>query len=116
MIDSNNVRDDNLSGLLLDCDDDVAEEDYENVEDLFDGSEKARLPFGRETVFSCVENLNITFGKVIHRNKGKRKRKCTNPPKIFAIRDFNLGFAILETLHMRHCLDVMIWRKTFVRA
>ncbi|KAL4573523.1 hypothetical protein LXL04_020332 [Taraxacum kok-saghyz] len=51
------------------CDDDVAEEDYENVEDLFDGSEKARLPFRRETVFSCVENLNITFGKGIHGNK-----------------------------------------------
>ena len=39
-VDSNNVTYDNLSGMLLDCEDDVAEEDYEKFQDLFDDSEK----------------------------------------------------------------------------
>ncbi|KAL4591591.1 hypothetical protein LXL04_004560 [Taraxacum kok-saghyz] len=39
-VDSNNVTHDNLSGMLLDCEDDVVEEDYEKFQDLFDDSEK----------------------------------------------------------------------------
>jgi hypothetical protein len=35
-----NVIDDNLSGMLLDCEGDVAEEDYDIFQDLFDDSEK----------------------------------------------------------------------------
>ncbi|KAL4568468.1 hypothetical protein LXL04_024081 [Taraxacum kok-saghyz] len=39
--DLNNVTDDNLSGMLLDCEDDVTEENDENFQDLFDYSEKS---------------------------------------------------------------------------
>ncbi|KAL4580337.1 hypothetical protein LXL04_016527 [Taraxacum kok-saghyz] len=40
---------------------------------------KARLPLRGATVFSRVEKLNITFGKVICKKKGKRKRKVRGP-------------------------------------
>ncbi|KAL4568083.1 hypothetical protein LXL04_023684 [Taraxacum kok-saghyz] len=43
MVIQHNVIDDNLSGMLLDCEGDIAEEDYDIFQDLFDDSEK-RLP------------------------------------------------------------------------
>ncbi|KAL4557510.1 hypothetical protein LXL04_035690 [Taraxacum kok-saghyz] len=40
MVIQHNVIDDNLSGMLLDCEGDVAEDDYDIFQDLFDDSEK----------------------------------------------------------------------------
>ncbi|KAL4573800.1 hypothetical protein LXL04_020617 [Taraxacum kok-saghyz] len=63
MIDSNNVRDDNLSALLLDCDDDVAEDDYENVQNLFDGSEKQSCHFDEKISLKVAKGNRVKKGE-----------------------------------------------------
>ncbi|KAL4567864.1 hypothetical protein LXL04_023460 [Taraxacum kok-saghyz] len=51
---------------------------YRKKKKVFNGKtedRKARLPLRGATVFSRVENINITFGKIKCKNKGKHKRK-----------------------------------------
>ncbi|XP_042757967.1 uncharacterized protein LOC111879186 [Lactuca sativa] len=70
----------------------------------------ARKPLRGETVFSRVENLNVTFGKFKGNGKGKRKRKRTGitPPKIiWKKRSIFWELPYWKHLQVRHCLDIM---------
>ncbi|KAL4581759.1 hypothetical protein LXL04_006287 [Taraxacum kok-saghyz] len=56
--DSNNENCDNLSGMLHDCEYDIANEDYENFQELFDESEKPLYDgCTKYTKLSAVLNL-----------------------------------------------------------
>ncbi|KAL4573860.1 hypothetical protein LXL04_020680 [Taraxacum kok-saghyz] len=84
---------------------------YRKKKEVFNGKtedRKARLPLRGTTVFSRVEKLNITFGKVICKKKGKRKRKGTTPPpNIWKKKSIFWDLPYWKDLHVRHCIDVM---------
>ncbi|XP_023756321.1 uncharacterized protein LOC111904846 [Lactuca sativa] len=86
---------------------------YRKKKKVFNGKTEERTtrkPLRGETVFSRVQNLNVTFGKFKGNGKGKRKRKRTGttPPKIiWKKRSIFWELPYWKHLQVRHCLDIM---------
>ena len=93
---------------------------YRKKKKVFNGKtedRKARLPLRGATVYSRVEKLNITFGKVIQKIKVNVNEKEQYLPQIFGRKDLYFGIYHTGKTYMSDIvLTLCISRKMFVKV